>query len=78
MRSFFDAMQAATLECIRSWPRDQPLPMLPEMKKITLRVILQAVLGLPPGPELSQEAALVAHDGLAADPDSVTVAPPQS
>lgn len=32
---------------------------------------------LPAGPELSQEAALVAHDGMAADPDSVTVHPPE-
>ncbi|HEX2285034.1 MAG TPA: type VII secretion protein EccB [Mycobacterium sp.] len=32
---------------------------------------------LPPGPALSQEAALVAHDGMAADPDSVTVEQPQ-
>ncbi|WP_441959693.1 type VII secretion protein EccB [Mycolicibacterium houstonense] len=33
-----------------------------------------AVLSLlPPGPELSQEAALVAHDGMAADPDSTKV-----
>jgi type VII secretion protein EccB len=32
---------------------------------------------LPAGPDLSQEAALVAHDGMAADPDSVTVQPPQ-
>jgi type VII secretion protein EccB len=32
---------------------------------------------LPPGPSLSQEAALVAHDGMSADPDSVTVEPPQ-
>ena len=31
---------------------------------------------LPPGPALSQEAALVAHDGMAADPDSVTVQVP--
>lgn len=28
---------------------------------------------LPPGPELSQEAALVAHDGVAPDPNSVAV-----
>ncbi|MHC9297386.1 type VII secretion protein EccB [Mycobacterium sp. LTG2003] len=30
---------------------------------------------LPPGPELSQQAALVAHDGMAADPDSISFAP---
>jgi ESX secretion system ATPase EccB len=28
---------------------------------------------LPAGPELSQEAALVAHDGVASDPNSVAV-----
>ena len=33
---------------------------------------------LPPGPELSQEAALVAHDGMLADPDSTVIQPPQS
>ncbi|MCT7659686.1 type VII secretion protein EccB [Mycobacterium deserti] len=32
---------------------------------------------LPPGPSLSQEAALVAHDGMVADPDSVAVKPPE-
>jgi type VII secretion protein EccB len=33
---------------------------------------------LPSGPELSQEAALVAHDGVAADPNSVAVPQPKS
>ncbi len=32
---------------------------------------------LPPGPELSQEAALIAHDGMAADPDGFKVNPPK-
>jgi type VII secretion protein EccB len=32
---------------------------------------------LPPGPELSQEAALVAHDGMAPDPNSVAVPKPE-
>ncbi|OHV02779.1 type VII secretion protein EccB [Mycobacterium talmoniae] len=32
---------------------------------------------LPPGPELSQEAALVAHDGMAADPTGLKVDPPK-
>jgi type VII secretion protein EccB len=31
---------------------------------------------LPPGPELSQQAALIVHDGIAADPKGVTMAPP--
>src|SRR5438309_12012114 len=53
MRSFFDAMQAATLEEVRAWPVGRPLRMVEPMQRITLRVILRAVLGLPPGPELA-------------------------
>jgi unspecific monooxygenase len=52
MRSFFDAMQIATLEAIRAWPLGRPVRMVEPMQQITLRVILQAVLGLAPGPEL--------------------------
>jgi type VII secretion protein EccB len=33
---------------------------------------------LPSGPELSQQAALIAHDGTAADPDGSTITPPKS
>jgi type VII secretion protein EccB len=33
---------------------------------------------LPPGPELSQEAALMAHDGMAADPDGRKLNPPSN
>lgn len=51
MRSFFDAMQAATLEAVRAWPAGRPLGMLEPMQQITLRVILQAVLGLEAGSE---------------------------
>ena len=46
MRSFFDRMQAATLEAVRAWPVGQRLEMLVPMQQITLRVILQVVLGL--------------------------------
>ncbi len=49
MRSFFDAMRAATLEAIRAWPVGRPIRMLEPMQQITLRVILQAVLGLEAG-----------------------------
>lgn len=31
---------------------------------------------LPPGPELSQQAALIVHDGFAADPDGSAITPP--
>jgi cytochrome P450 len=51
MRSFFDAMRATTQEELRSWPVGQPVRTLEPMQGITVRVILQAVLGLPPGPE---------------------------
>jgi cytochrome P450 len=51
MRSFFDAMQSATLESMRSWPIGQPFRVLEPMQRITLRVILQAVFGLPAGQE---------------------------
>jgi cytochrome P450 len=61
MRTFFGAMQAATLEAVRSWPVGRPLAMVPPMQRITLRVILQAVLGLPSGPELEQLERLVAR-----------------
>ncbi len=54
MRSFFDAMLTATQDEIRTWPRGRPFPVLPATRRITLRVILQAVLGLPVGPELQE------------------------
>jgi unspecific monooxygenase len=53
MRSFFDAMQSATLEAVKGWPPDRPVRMVEPMQWITLRVILQAVLGLAPGPRLT-------------------------
>jgi type VII secretion protein EccB len=34
------------------------------------------IMLLPPGPELSQQAALIAHDGMPADPNGITVNPP--
>jgi unspecific monooxygenase len=49
MRSFFEAMRSATLEAVRAWPVDRPFPVLEWMQQITLRVILQAVLGLEAG-----------------------------
>src|SRR6516225_11427444 len=52
MRSFFDAMQAATRAAVGTWPLGRPLRMDEPMRQITLRVILQAVLGLTPGPQL--------------------------
>jgi cytochrome P450 len=59
MRSFFDAIQAATAEAVRAWPAGRTLGMLGPMQQITLRVILQAVLGLGPGPQLEEFAGKV-------------------
>ncbi len=50
LQSFFDAMRLVTLDAARSWPRDRPLPSLPKMRTITVRVILRTALGLIPGP----------------------------
>ncbi len=61
MRAFFAAMQAATLEAVRGWPVGRPVEALRAMRWITLRVILQAVLGLPPGPELEDFERRVAR-----------------
>jgi cytochrome P450 len=59
MRSFFDAMQTATREAVRAWPAGRPIGTVGPMQQITLRVILQAVLGLPPGPVLADFEARV-------------------
>jgi cytochrome P450 len=54
MRSFFDAMRLEMLEAARSWPRDTPVPALPVMRRITLRVILRTAMGLAPGPDMDR------------------------
>jgi cytochrome P450 len=51
MRSFFDAMQSATLESIHTWPVGKPFRVLEPMQRITLRVILRAIFGLTAGAE---------------------------
>jgi cytochrome P450 len=51
MRSFFDAMQSATLESIDGWPIGESFRVLEPMQRITLRVILQAVFGVTAGAE---------------------------
>jgi cytochrome P450 len=54
MRAFFDAMRLETLEAVRAWPVGVPFPVLPTMRRITLRVILRTGLGLAPGAELDR------------------------
>ena len=59
MRSFFDAMQAATLEAVQAWSVGRTVPMIEPMQEITLRVMLQVVLGLRTGAELDTFAGKV-------------------
>jgi cytochrome P450 len=59
MRSFFDAMQAATVDAVRAWPLGRPLAMVEPMQRITLTVILRAVFGLDPDPQLADFALKV-------------------
>jgi cytochrome P450 len=51
MRSYFTAMQQATREEIGSWRLGESVRILEPMRRITLRVMLQVVLGLKDGPE---------------------------
>ena len=59
MRSFFDAMQAATVEAVQAWPVGRTLGMVEPMQQITLRVMLQVVLGLESSAELADFAGKV-------------------
>jgi cytochrome P450 len=61
MRAFFDAMQQATLDEIRSWPRNLKFKLEEPMRRITCRVILQAVLGWPVGDRLKEMEQKVHH-----------------
>jgi cytochrome P450 family 135 len=54
MRSFFDAMQAVTIDKLGEWAPGQTLRMLEPMQDITLRVMLQVVLGLSSSAELGE------------------------
>jgi cytochrome P450 len=45
MRAYEPVMRDITLERIRRWPLLQPFPVLPEMQRITLEVILRTVFG---------------------------------
>jgi cytochrome P450 len=54
MRAFFDAMRLETTTAIQSWPVARPFAALPEMRRITLRVILRTGLGLAAGPAFDE------------------------
>ncbi|MFL5328435.1 MAG: cytochrome P450 [Gemmataceae bacterium] len=59
MRAFFEAMQSATFEAVRSWPVNEPIRMLEWMKDLTLRVMLQVVLGVKSTEQMTDLAAKV-------------------
>ncbi len=59
MRSYFDVMQATTLEVVRAWLPGQKLGMIEPMQEITLRVMLQVVLGVTSATQLAEFAGKV-------------------
>lgn len=59
MRSYFDVMQASTLEAVHKWSSGEQLRMLEPMQEITLKVMLRAVIGVTSAVELSEFAAKV-------------------
>lgn len=61
MRSYFDVMREATESEIAQWPVGRSFSIEHSMREITLAVILRAVLGLSPGPELAELGARVSR-----------------
>jgi unspecific monooxygenase len=59
MRSFLDVMQATTLETVRTWSPGRPFRIIESMQQITLKVMLQAVLGIAPSPRQDEVASKV-------------------
>ena len=51
MRAYGDAVRRATRLSIREWPRGRPFRIHDELRRITLEVILRAVLGLENDPD---------------------------
>lgn len=59
MRSYFEAMQSATTEVVQAWRRGQTLRMIEPMQEITLKVMLQVVLGIKAADQLAEFAQKV-------------------
>jgi cytochrome P450 len=59
MRGFFAAMQQATLDQVNFWPTGVKFKLEEPMRRITCRVILQAVLGWPVDERLKEMEAKV-------------------
>jgi cytochrome P450 len=54
MRAYEDLIREATRREIATWPLGGPVPTLPRMHAITLRVVLRAVFGVEEGPRLER------------------------
>jgi cytochrome P450 family 135 len=59
MRAYEDLIREATRREIATWPLGPPVPTLPRMHAITLRVVLRAVFGVEEGPGLDRLGASV-------------------
>jgi cytochrome P450 len=59
MRRYEEIMREATERELHGWPLGEPVPLAPRMQAITLEVILRAVFGLQPGPELERLRTLL-------------------
>jgi len=54
MRAYEDLIREATRRELVTWPVGAPVPTLPRMRAITLRVVLRAVFGVEEGPHLDR------------------------
>jgi len=59
MKAYESVMRDITLERTRSWPHGVPFPLLPEMQRITLDVILRTVFGFDEVSRLVQIRSLL-------------------
>lgn len=59
MRAYEGLIREATRREVATWPAGTPVPTLPRMHAITLRVVLRAVFGLEEGPRLDRLATLL-------------------
>jgi cytochrome P450 len=59
MRAYEGLIREATRREIASWPSGTPVPTLPRMQAITLRVVLRAVFGVEEGPGLDRLGAIL-------------------
>jgi len=59
MRRYEELMRDVTREQMRTWPRGEQIAILPAMQRITLEVILRAVLGFDDGAERDRMRSLL-------------------